>query len=137
MFDENKYAIFNTPFHNLKNRLDLKYYSTLYINANVACVGYEETNEVIDEGIRLLGSTYKSFYHFTVELLTKLCVINKLDEYKNLTIIVQEEILNVPNLKEELNLINYGERKVIYVKTFHKYKVKKLIYISDLTLARP
>lgn len=137
MFDDNNNAVFDAPFQNSENRWDLRYYSTFYVDPYVTCVAYEETNEIIDEGIMLLGSTYRSFYHFTVELLTKLVVLNELNEYKNMPIIVQEEILNIPNLKEELNLINQDRRKIIYVKAFHKYKVKKLIYISDLTLARP
>lgn len=137
MFDDNNYAIWDAPYQNSENRWDLRYYSTFYVDNNITCIDYEETNRILEEGIMLVGSTYRSFYHFNVELLTKLCIINELSEFDNIPIIVQEEILDIPNLNEELTLINNNSREIIYLKSFHKCKVKKLIYISDLTLTRP
>lgn len=137
VFDDNYNCIFDTPFIGMDDRWDLSYYATYYVDKYVTCIDYNDSFETIAEGIMLLAPTSANFYHFNLEILTKLCIINELDEYKTIPLLVDERIRTIPGFQEELDFVNKLDRKIIYLKEFHSYKVRKLIYISNLTITTP
>lgn len=137
IFDNNGYCIFDLPFLNTENRWNLSCFSSYYIDKHITCVDYNDSHELIDKGIMLVASTSFNFYHFNLELLTKLCLIDEIPEYNNIPLIVDERILMQPGFKDELDYVNKNNRKIIYIKHGLSYKVNTLIYLSDLAITAP
>ncbi|MGL5379886.1 glycosyltransferase family 61 protein [Clostridium sp.] len=115
-------------------KFDLRDANILFINNKITRIQYIDSNYVIDKGIMLLGSASTNYYHFNIESLTKLCLINSLGLYKNMPLLVDESIIYIPQLYDELLMLNNNEREIILLKSNVKYKVNKLISFSDLSI---
>jgi len=132
VFDENDYCIYDLPFMDNENKYDLRCNETLDVNKDNTFTRFVNSSEIIDEGIMLVAGACHNYSHFQLEVASKLCLINEIDEYKSLPIIVDEICLLIPQFKEELLILNKQGRTIIPVKRSLSYKVKKMIYISDL-----
>lgn len=137
IYDNNGHCIFDLPFLNTDNRWVLSCYSSFYIDQRVTCIDFNDSHEIIDEGIMLVAATDTNFYHYNLELLTKLCLFDEIPEYRNIPLIVNERIAMQPGFKDELDYINKNNRKIIYLKPDCSYQVNKLIHMSDLAITAP
>jgi capsular polysaccharide biosynthesis protein len=135
IFDDNNYCIYDIPFRDEENKFHLKYGNTLYSDKHTTSIVFDDsTQEIIDEGIMLIGNASFNYYHLNMEIFSKLCLIDKLEEYINIPILVDEYILRIPQFKQELYALNKFGRKIIVLKRGHYYKINKLIYLSDLAV---
>ncbi|NSB30270.1 glycosyltransferase family 61 protein [Clostridium saccharoperbutylacetonicum] len=134
IFDENNYCIYDLPLKDDENKFDLKCNNTIYVDKNNTCINYNEPIETIEEGIMLVAACSYNFSHFHTEVLSKLCLINGVDEYNNVPILIDEICLRTPHFLEELQMLNKNGRKIISIKKWCCYNIKKLIYISDLAI---
>jgi len=134
IFDENNYCIYDMPFKDDEDKFDLRCNNTIYVDKNVTCIKYDEPIETIEEGIMLIAACSYNFSHFHTEVLSKLCLINGVNEYNNVPILIDETCLIIPHFLEELEMLNKNGRKIIYIKKGCCYNIKKLIYISDLAI---
>ena len=116
IFDEDNYCIYDLPLMDDENKFDLKYNNTIYVDKNITCVNYNESIETIEEGIMLLSICSYNFAHFHTEVLSKLCLINGIDEYNNVPILIDEICLTTPAFLEELELLNKNGREIISIK---------------------
>jgi Capsular polysaccharide biosynthesis protein len=132
IFDENNYCIYDLPLKDDENKFDLRCNNTIYVDKNITCINYNEPIETIEEGIMLIAGCSFNFCHFHTEVLSKLCLINKIDEYNNIPILIDEICLRTPHFLEELEMLNKNGHKIISIKKCCCYNIKKLIYISDL-----
>lgn len=89
----------------------------------------------VDAAISLLGQCSGNYAHWLTEILTRLVLVDEIDSYSQLPLLVDSPIH--PNLMEALNLINKHKRKFIFVKNFQKIEVNKLIYISPASYVPP
>lgn len=134
VFDEYN-CIYDMPFRDKENKFNLKYKNTLYSNKDKTEISYNgELVKYIEEGIMLLESASYNYYHFNVEILSKLCVIDEIEEYKNTPLIVDSRIIQIPQLKEELEILNKHNREIIYIEEGYLGKVKKLICLGDMSI---
>jgi hypothetical protein len=69
-----------------------------------------------------------------LESLSKLCLVNEIEEYNKIPILVDERCLGFQSFKDELEMLNSHGREIIYLKQGCCYNVKKLIYISELII---
>jgi hypothetical protein len=132
IFDENDNCVYDLPLMDDENRFNLALSNVFFVDKNVTLVYYEKSNEVIEEGIMLLSNTSFNYFHFNMELLSKLCFINEIEEYNKVPILVDERCLNIKSFKDELEMLNIHGRKIVSLKAGYCYDIKKLIYISDL-----
>lgn len=132
IFDENNYCIYDLPFMDDENKYDLKCYNTKYVDKNITHVVYYDPIQIIEEGIMLIAGCSFNYFHFNIEVLTKLALINQTDEYKDVPILVDEVCLRIPQFAEELMMLDKKGHKIIPIINGTCYNVKKLIYISDL-----
>lgn len=132
VYDDMDNCIYDLPLREDFYRYDLVYNSIFYIDRRVTCVSYNESNEDIEEAIMLTGVVSHNYYHFNLESLARLCLINTMKEYDDVPILIDEVIQWIPQLYEELLLLNEGKRKIYFLKSRHSYNIKKLIYISKL-----
>lgn len=132
IFDENNNCIYDLPFMDDENKYDLKCCNTKYVDKNITYISYYDPIETIDEGIMLIAACSFNYFHYNIEVLTKLALINQKDEYDNVPILVDEVCFRVPQFLEELTMLNKKGHRIIPLRNGTCYNVKKLIYISDL-----
>ena len=122
------------PFRDDENKFDLKCNNTTYVDKNTTYIRYNEPVEILEEGIMLIAACSYNFSHFHTEVLSKLCLINGINEYNNIPILIDEICINTPQFLEELERLNKDGRQIISIKKWSCYNIKKLIYISDLAI---
>lgn len=134
IFDKNDICIYDLPLLDDENRFELAFHHVSFVNKNITLVNYEESNEVIEEGIMLISNASFNYFHFNLELLSKLCLINEIEKYNNVPILVDERCLNIQSFNDELEMLNPHGRKIIPLKEGYCYNVQKLIYASELLI---
>ncbi|KUO58034.1 MAG: hypothetical protein APF84_18595 [Gracilibacter sp. BRH_c7a] len=129
---KDKYCLYDMFSIDYYNRYDLRFASlkSIYKNKDVAIMAKDAKQE-IKEAIFLLGFASCNYYHLTVELLAKLEYIDKNHDLCHLPIVVDEIIVKTPQLKQLLQVMNVKNHPIIPIKNEYKYRVKKLIYLSD------
>lgn len=134
IFDENNNCIYDLPLIDHENRFNLAIGNVYYVDKNVTLTYYEKANEKIKEGIMLISNASFNYFHFNMELLSKLCLINKIEAYKNVPILIDERCLRIKSFKDELDMLNIHNRPIITLKAGYCYDVENLIYVSDLLI---
>lgn len=85
----------------------------------------------IERGILISCDHDNNYFHWMVECLPKLLLIESFSEYDGLPILIGEELH--PNFIAALNLINKTGRPIIRLKEDCIYSVDTLVYPSDLS----
>jgi capsular polysaccharide biosynthesis protein len=134
IFDENNNCIYDLPLRDHENRFNLAIGNVYYVDKNVTLTYYEKANEKIKEGIMLISNASFNYFHFNMELLSKLCLINKIEAYNNVPILIDERCLRIKSFKDELDMLNIHNRPIIPLNAGYCYEVENLIYVSDLLI---
>lgn len=98
---------------------------------------YRPSNMLIPCGIMLSGNYSWNYYHFVIEFITKLLLINDLSLPKEVPLLVDEYVKNCSNYQEILRYFNSCNRELIYLKSGYRYQVETLYYPSLLNLIPP
>lgn len=128
------YSIYDMPFRDNENRYRLGIRNTIEADKNKTRLKYSDECTEIESGIMLISPVSYNYHHLNLELFSKLCLINEIREYSNYPLIVDKIVLNTPQFKEELDMLNTTNRKIIYIDKGSFCNVKKLIHISDLCI---
>ncbi|OOM74046.1 hypothetical protein CLPUN_41860 [Clostridium puniceum] len=134
IFDKNDNCIYDLPLRDHENRFNLAVSNVYFVDRNVTLTYYEKANEKIEEGIMLLSNASFNYFHFNMEVLSKLCLINEIEEYNKIPILVDERCFKIKSFKDELDMLNIHGRNIIPLKLGYCYDIDKLIYISDLLI---
>ncbi|WP_017210493.1 glycosyltransferase family 61 protein [Clostridium beijerinckii] len=134
IFDKDNFCIYDIALKDNENKFDLKINNTISVEKDTTCIQYEEPACNIEEGIMLISGCAFNFSHFHTEVLSKLCLINEVEEYADIPILIDEICFSIPHYLEELQMLNKNGRKIIYLRKGCCYNVKKLIYLSDLAM---
>lgn len=132
VYDESNYCVNDIALREDFERYDLVFNSVFYMDKRVTCISFDEANEEIEAGIFLNGVVSHNYYHFNLESLARLCLINTMKEYDGIPILIDDAVQWIPQLYEELMLLNKGKRKIYFLKKRQSYNIKKLIYLSKL-----
>lgn len=93
--------------------------------------------EKIQHGIAITGSSDTNYYHWILEVLSKLQYIKQLpNHYSNYPIIISEKVQEIPSIKEFFNLFNM-KNEIIYLKSIQQYRINELIYITPPNYLAP
>jgi capsular polysaccharide biosynthesis protein len=88
-------------------------------------------SEVIKKGIFLGGNGTSNYYHWMVEILPKVEFLSRLPKhYQKYPLLVSEDIVRTPSLKETLNLFANDCELIVLSKQL-SYVVDELIYINS------
>lgn len=93
---------------------------------------YKKNCRKIDKGILLCGAGSDNYYHFIVEILPRLSIIESIGEYSDYPIIVDSDIKKISTLKEALDRVNISEHEVVWIDCDECISVKHLVYISSI-----
>lgn len=87
--------------------------------------------EKIQRGIFLGGNGSFNYYHWMVEILTKLEFLTKLPEhYQKYPLLVSEDAVGIPSFKETLDLLARG-CEIVVLKRESSYVVDELVYVNS------
>lgn len=84
----------------------------------------------IEEGICLVGLGAANYYHFTIEIISRIQYIDSRDEFRELPLLLDSDASKVGTLRELLNAVNVYKHPVIWIEHSTMYSVRKLIYPS-------
>lgn len=124
------YCLYDMAKRDYDNRFDLRYGSLRSIDKNYAIVGFTYSNKILEEAAFLVGFAPYNYYHFTIELLSRMQYIDSFEEYRPIPILIDEKALKIPQHDELIKAVNKFNHPIIPVKRNYMYKVKKLIYPS-------
>lgn len=124
------YCLYDVGKKNKEKRYNLRFGSIRNIDEDYAIVESINSNERISQAISLVGFASFNYYHFTIELLSRIQYIDTFEEYLTIPIMIDEKALNIPQYRELINMININNHVIIPVKKNHIYEVEKLIYPS-------
>lgn len=92
----------------------------------------EESSEIKECkcAISLVGGASYNYYHLLIEILPKLLVAERFEEYRRLPVLVDDVVFKVPQFKQIFGIVNKYNHPVIEVKSHEKWNVENLIYVS-------
>ena len=112
------------------DRIDFRSSSILDVYRGCARVQIHESEENIASGIDLVGTGSENYYHITVEILSRLAYVDQFERYRNIPVLVDESVRDIPSMNELFIRVNRYDHPIIYVKKGFSYHVKNMIYIS-------
>lgn len=90
-------------------------------------VFYEKITD-LEEGFFLGGNGSWNWFHFIIEILPKLML---LQPNTTKTLLVSEIVLKIPSMTKALDYIINENYNILYLKRNQSYHVKKLYYVND------
>ncbi len=112
------------------NRLDLHFYPLRRNDGHKLLMVDGNVSGEIDKAINLLGFGSTNYYHFTIEILSRLAYIDQYEEYRDLPILVDEEITKYDQLREMLIMANIHNHSIKYIGFGQYYHVNEIIMPS-------
>lgn len=123
------YCLYDMAAMDEESRYDLRYESLKYIDKNnVALVMSINSKQTIEEAIFLIGFASSNYYHFTVEILSRLKYIDFFEEYRQMPLLIDKVVFDIPQFRELLQTMNKYKHPIIPIQRQQRYKVKKLIF---------
>lgn len=113
-------------------RVTLKNLNSLKLdNGKTSIFFFRRPNHRISKAVHLFNEADNNYYHFIVEVLPRLMMINQLEELKDIPLLISKKLH--PNLIELLDCLNYRQNQVIEIEKDHGVMVDNLYYPSDLS----
>lgn len=123
------YCFYDMATMDDKKRYDLRYEFLKTIGKNnIALVVSINSNQTLEEAIFLIGFASSNYFHFTIELLSRLKYIDLFEEYREIPLLIDEIVFEIPQFRELLQTMNKYNHPVIPIERQHRYKVKRLIF---------
>lgn len=97
-----------------EHRIDFRYGPIMRTEHEKAWVETNQDVLEIEKAINLCGIASTNYYHFTIEILSRLGYVNQLAEADGIPVLIDEEIRMYPQFEQLLKAIN-PNRKVVYV----------------------
>ncbi|MDF2803946.1 MAG: glycosyltransferase like family protein [Anaerocolumna sp.] len=125
-----EYCLYDMAASDKDNRYDLRFSSFKAIDKNYVILGSENSNQIIEEAISLLGTAAFNYYHAAVELLSRIQYIDSFEEYRSIPLLIDEVILNTPQYADILKILNKFNHPIILIKKNNMHRVKRLVFPS-------
>ena len=120
-------------FYDEEDRVDLRDGVLRKVIGDYAIVEEPKQVNYLDSAINLVGIASYNYYHMLIEILPKLIIADRYEEYRGLPILVDEIILKIPQYQEALAIVNQYNHEVIKVDIGEKWRIEKLVHISPNT----
>jgi capsular polysaccharide biosynthesis protein len=85
----------------------------------------------IEKGINLMHEYNSNYFHFIVETLPKMLIINDMGIPNNIPYIFESNL--APNISALIKLINQNKRSLIFLSPQKIYKINEILMPSDLS----
>lgn len=122
MTDNGLFMLFGKP-HHIGNRYFYSY--------------RRKKGKPIDKGICLAANMSNNYYHFMFQVAAKFYYIDLARIDKSIPLLIDEQVLRIPQMKEVVEKLNKGDRKIITLQSNVLYDVGELYCISDPNVVIP
>lgn len=96
-----------------------------------------ESKDLIENGILLSGNFSNNYYHFVLEFLVKFELISNLKIDKQIPIIVDNQVKEIPQFIDLISIFNKENREIIYIKKGNLYSIRELYCFSSINEIPP
>lgn len=120
-------------FGDEEGRIDLRDNVLRKVMGRDAVVEEPKQIEYLEQAINLVGVASYNYYHMLIEILPKLIIADRYEEYREFPILVDAIILKIPQYQEALAVVNQYNHKIIKVEIGERWKIEKLVHISPNT----
>ena len=84
----------------------------------------------VERGIAITGSADMNYYHWMIEVVSKLAYLDRLDErYTKYPLLISEKALEIEAISRFIDHLNV-DRDIIYLRSDERYQVKDLLTIT-------
>jgi len=97
----------------------------------------ELPDNYIEKGICLASNMSNNYYHFMFQVAAKFYYIDLVGFDRSIPLLVDEQVLSIPQMKEVIVKLNKGVRKIIPLRSRVLYEVGDLYCISDPNVVVP
>lgn len=125
-----KKCLYDPYAYDYEERLDIKFTNIVYKEKNKVCLSTFCEKRAIDAAVCLVGFASYNYYHWSVEILSRLKYVDDIEEYRDLPLLVDDVVRTIPQYKQLLYLANVNNRDIIYLDPSENRVVKRLIYPS-------
>ena len=102
-------------FGDEEGRIDLRDNVLRKVMGRDAVVEEPKQIEYLEQAINLVGVASYNYYHMLIEILPKLIIADRYEEYREFPILVDAIILKIPQYQEALAVVNQYNHKIIKV----------------------
>lgn len=78
-----------------------------------------------------------NYYHFMFQVASKFYLLSQIDINPGIPIIVDEKVLQVPQLKEVIDALNIENRKIVPIRSNQLCRIKRLYILSEANVIVP
>lgn len=89
-----------------------------------------DCERTVERAINLCGFAATNYFHFTIEIVSKLSLLNESTDYREWPLLIDSAVTQVPQLMQLLDMVNVEKREYITVPYAASVKVKKLVHPS-------
>lgn len=114
-----------------ENRIDISYGDLICHFDNNVIVAARDIKKKLRAAICLVQAGNYNYYHFFIETLSRLVLVDEVDEYRKLPILVDSVVMNNKNFCELLHKCNKYGHEIIWIGKNEHYTVEHLIYASS------
>lgn len=129
VYNSSNIAIGRVPSFPIKN----SQYSAAFIfeHGSINAVVKKYQAHSLKCGIAIIGSNDTNYYHWVLEVLSKLQYIAELPKkYEHFPILLSEQAIKIPAIKVYVEYLQIN-RPIIYLNSFFYYEVEDLLYINS------
>jgi capsular polysaccharide biosynthesis protein/Flp pilus assembly protein TadD len=131
-------ALLDLAFGPRSERHDLAQTLIPYVDSRTALVdAIAVAGEPIESGILLQGPGGSNYYHWVVEHLSRILVLELADVPADVPLLVDAEVMRVPQLVEALRAVDTTGRRVLQLDPGVEYRVRRLLIPGPLFWAAP
>lgn len=90
----------------------------------------KSSDNCIEKGICLASNMSNNYFHFMAQIASKMGYIKTVGIEKDVPLLVDEQVLRVPQMKQLVEILNEDKRPIISLQANALYKVKELYCIA-------
>ena len=130
-------GIYDLKFNDRNNNISFSDQLFGYYTSNYAIIDNEDEIGLVHKGIMLAGNYSFNYYHWMMEFIVKIKIIDESTIAPEIPIILDRVCVDVPQYKELIDLLNIFNRQYIILDKFKRYRVDELYYVSPVNLIPP
>lgn len=128
---KDNYCIYDIPYYPHASDFNLKYGSVKKINRSSIEIVFVRSKTIIHKAISIVGHASNNYYHFMIDLLSRLYYIDQNEEYDDYDLVVDKRAYE--KYKNIIDTYNIKKRKIIVAKKDTAYSINQLIFPSQVS----